>query len=125
MNFDFAQTANGMVTASFRGNQLHVFEKDGNYRQARLLCDVIYAWLARANANTIATGPLREHDQVKFTRGPAKVLEFTNAARIQFATFKQETNSAAEDSLEPGCVPDRFIAKNQDRKTARAPAKSA
>jgi len=82
VDFDFAESANGMEAAGLGGNKLHVLEENGNHRKARFLGDVVQARLARANADTVATSAFGKNDEVKFTGRAAKVLEFPNAAGI-------------------------------------------
>ena len=125
MDFDFAYPADGMEAARFGRDELHVFEENGDHREARFLRDVVEAGLARANADTVSTRAFWKNDEVKFTGGASKVLKFANTAGIEFATFEQETNAAAEKALSPGVVPDSLVAENKNGITTGTPTESA
>src|ERR1041384_7965196 len=114
-----------MKTAGLCRDELHVFEEDGNHREARFLGDVVKARLAGPNMNAIAASAFGKNHEMKFAGSAAKILQFANAARIQFASFQEETDAAAEEALNPGGMPDGFVAKNEDGVAAGAPAKSA
>jgi|SRR5712664_4003694 len=106
-----------METAGLGRNELHVFEENRDHRQARFLGDVIEARLARADAEAIATGAFGKNDEVKFVRGTAEFLEFTNTPGVEFAAFEEETDAAAEKPPNPGCMPNGFVAENKNGKT--------
>ena len=118
MDFNFPQAADRMKSPSFCGNGLHVFEEDGNHRKARFLGDVIEARLTWADADTVAACAFRKNDEVKIACGTAKLLQFADAARIEFAAFEEEADAAAENAFEPGGVPDGFVAENENRITS-------
>ena len=114
MDFDFAEPTDGMKAAGFCGNELHVFEENRNHCEARFLGDVIEAWLARADADAVATRAFRKDDEVKFIRGSTKFLQFANTAGIEFAAFEQKADAAAENPFDPGSMPDGFVAENKN-----------
>jgi hypothetical protein len=125
VDFDLSQAADGMEAAGFSGDKLHVFEEDGNHGETRFLGDIVEARLTRTNANAIAARAFRKNDEVKSGGGAAKALEFADASRIEFAAFEQKANAAAENALDPGGMPDGFVAENEDWVAAGTPAKAA
>jgi len=125
VNVDFANPADGMEAARFSRNELHVFEEDRDHWKSSFLGDVVKPRLAGANANAIAARAFRKNDKVKLARCAAEVLEFANAARVEFAAFEKKADAAAENSLKPGGMPDGFIAQNQNWKTPGTPAETA
>jgi hypothetical protein len=114
-----------METARFCGDELHVSKENGDHRQARFLGDVIESGLARTDANAVASGAFRENDEVKLAGSTAKFLKFPDAARVEFATFEEKTDAAAENAFDPGGVPDGLVPENENGIASRAPAKPA
>lgn len=95
VDFDFAESADGMEAAALGGNELHVFEEHGDDWQASFLGDVVEAGLAGADAKAIAASAFGENDEMKFMCGATEVLKFANAAWIEFASVEEEANTAA------------------------------
>jgi hypothetical protein len=125
VDFHFAESAKRMEAAGLGRDELHVFEENGDHREARFLRDVVEAGLARSNTDTVAASALGKNDEVKFTGCSAKVPEFANASGIKFATFEEEANAAAEKALSPRVVPDSLVAENKNGITTGTPTESA
>jgi hypothetical protein len=125
VDLDFSQTANGMEAARFCRHKLHIFEEDWDHREPGFLGDVVKARLARTHANAVAARPFGKHHEVKVAGSPAKILKFANATGIKLSAFEKKADAAAEDSFDPGAVPDRFVAQNEDGVTSGTPAKPA
>jgi len=106
-------------------DQLHILNEHRHERDPSFLRDVVNPGLAGAHVNAVTTRALGEDNQMKLAAGPRKILQVANAAGIELAALQEETNPAAQEPLDPGCVPHVPIPQDKDRITLRPPAKRA
>lgn len=95
MNFHFAQSAEEMQRSVLRGDQLHVFEENGDDGQLRLVCNVENSRLTLLHAHAVAARAFRKHDEMKFLSAPTEVLQFIEAIRVEFSALEEKTDFTA------------------------------
>jgi len=125
VDYDLAQTTDGVKTASLGGDLLHVRDKHRHNRDFSFLRDVVNPRLARRDGAAISTRSLRIHNQVEMRRRSTESFQLFDPSGIETAAVQQKADVTAENAFDPGSMPHMFVAQNLDWVIARTPGQSS